>query len=382
MRIAVIVVAAGKGVRAGGDVPKQYQPVLGIPLLRRTLTVLLASDRIDLVQTVIAANAGPHFEAAAHGLGIATPVIGGTTRQESVFNGLKALEGQNIDGVLIHDAARPFVSMGLVDRLVDALEHASAAIPALAVPDSLRKVSGGMIVGLVDRTGVYRAQTPQAFRYADILNAHAQCAGQELTDDAAVAAQAGIKVVTVTGEEGNFKVTEPHDFLRAEAALLSHLPDIRTGTGFDVHAFGAGNKVTLCGIKIDHDRGLVGHSDADVALHAITDAILGAIGAGDIGHHFPPSDPQWKGASSDVFLKHAASLVTGKGGTIGHIDATIICEAPKIGPHRAQMVKCVAHILGIDASRVSIKATTTEKLGFTGRGEGIAAQAIATIRLP
>jgi 2-C-methyl-D-erythritol 4-phosphate cytidylyltransferase/2-C-methyl-D-erythritol 2,4-cyclodiphosphate synthase len=284
--------------------------------------------------------------------------------------------------VLVHDGARPFLDAGLVDRVLAALDESPAAIPALPLRDTVKRGAGGVVTQTVERADLWRAQTPQGFRYKDILAAHRGVIGQDLPDDAAVAERAGLPVRLIEGSEDNIKVTTADDLARAARILSARLGDVRTGQGFDVHAFGPGDHVWLCGIKVPHDRALIGHSDADAGLHALTDAILGALGAGDIGVHFPPSDAQWRGAPSHKFLRHAAELVKQAAGAISHVDVTLICERPKIGPHRAAMVKRVAEILELDPKRVSVKATTTEQLGFTGRGEGIAAQAVATLRLP
>jgi 2-C-methyl-D-erythritol 4-phosphate cytidylyltransferase/2-C-methyl-D-erythritol 2,4-cyclodiphosphate synthase len=282
--------------------------------------------------------------------------------------------------VLIHDAARPLIDGSLIDRMIDALAATPGAIPVLPVADTVKRGADGQVVETLDRATLWRAQTPQAFRYADIMAAHAAAAGRELTDDAAVAEAAGLAVALIAGTEENFKVTAEADLHRARQ-ILSPGTDIRVGNGFDVHRFGPGERIMLCGIAVPHDYGLIGHSDADVGLHALTDAILGAIGAGDIGQHFSPSDARWKGADSAQFLAHADSLVRARGGRILSVDVTIICERPKVGPHREKMVARVASILGLEPSRVSVKATTTEGLGFTGRAEGIAAQATASIAL-
>jgi 2-C-methyl-D-erythritol 4-phosphate cytidylyltransferase/2-C-methyl-D-erythritol 2,4-cyclodiphosphate synthase len=295
---------------------------------------------------------------------------------------LEALIPHAPEQVLIHDGARPFPDAALIDRVIDALDRAPAAIPGVPLGDTIKRVIDGHIIETVDRTSLWRAQTPQGFHFEAILAAHRAASGRALTDDAAVAEAAGIRPVIVTGSEDNLKVTTAQDLAAAERLLASRLGDIRTGQGFDVHPFGPGGHVFICGIEIPHDFGLVGHSDADVGLHAITDAVLGAIGAGDIGMHFPPSDPRWRGAASDQFLRHAADLVRDRGGRIAMVDVTIIGERPRISPHRAAMVERVASILAISPDRVSVKATTTEKLGFTGRSEGLAAQAVATIRLP
>ncbi len=385
--IAALIVAAGQGMRAGGGMPKQYRPLAGRPLLSHALEALAGHEAIGMVQCVIGPDQSDLFAAAraAVSLGaakIGAPVPGGATRQQSVRAGLEALAQNPPDLVLIHDAARPFLSAAVIDRLLAALRHHAGALPALAVVDSMRLGADGEVTSDVPRDGLYRAQTPQAFRFAAILAAHRNYADADATDDVALARRAGHAVAIVEGEEALFKVTQAADFDRAEAHLANRLGDVRLGQGFDVHAFTAGDHVWLCGVKIPHDHSLAGHSDADAGLHAITDAILGALGAGDIGDHFPPSDPTWRGAASDIFLRHAATLVAKAGGMIAHIDVTLICERPKIGPHRAAMIARVAEILGLAPDRVSVKATTTEQLGFTGRREGLAAQAVATIRLP
>lgn len=377
-----LVVAAGRGSRIGGPLPKQYLPLAGEPLLRHTLRALRAHPAISAVRAVIHADDRALYDAAAAGLDVLPPAIGGAERQDSVRLGLESLVELDPAAVAIHDGARPFVEADLIDRVLAALGDSVGAIPALPVSDTIKRGSSGAIVETVDRRELWRAQTPQTFRFRPILEAHRAAAGLQLSDDAAVAERAGIKVRLIIGSEENFKVTTSEDFARAERALASGLGDIRTGQGYDVHPLGPGDHVWLCGIKVPHDRSLVGHSDADVGLHALTDAILGALGAGDIGLHFPPSDPRWRGAASDRFLRHAAELVSARGGRIAHVDVTIVCERPKVSPHRETMVARVAEILGLSHDRVSVKATTTEKLGFTGREEGIAAQAVATIRLP
>jgi 2-C-methyl-D-erythritol 4-phosphate cytidylyltransferase / 2-C-methyl-D-erythritol 2,4-cyclodiphosphate synthase len=377
-----LVVAAGRGARLGGPLPKQYLPLAGRPLLRHSLETLAAHPGIAAVRVVFNPEDRAHYEAATRGLDLLDPVAGGAARQDSVHLGLESLAAAAPDRVLIHDGARPFLDAATVDRVLAALDEADGAIPALAMSDTVKRGENGCVIETVDRRDLWRAQTPQGFRFDAILAAHRAARGSDLSDDAAVAERAGLAVRLVAGSEGNFKVTTSEDFLRAEQILAARTGDIRTGQGFDVHAFGAGHHLWLCGVKIAHEQGLVGHSDADVGLHALTDAILGALGAGDIGMHFPPSDPQWRGAASHRFLRYAAELVAAAGGTIAHADVTVICERPKIGPHRDAMVARIAEILAIDRRRVSVKATTTEKLGFTGRGEGIAAQAVATIRLP
>jgi len=377
-----LVVAAGRGTRLGAPLPKQYLPLAGEPLLRHTLRALAAHPRISGVRAVIHTDDRAHYEIAARGLDLLPPVPGGAQRQDSVRLGLESLTEIDPAVVAIHDGARPFVEAELIDRVLDALEHTAGAIPALAIADTLKRGRDGRIIETVDRNQLWRAQTPQAFRFREILAAHRAAAGLDLSDDAAVAERAGLATSLVAGSESNLKVTTPDDLARAEGMLTARLGDVRTGQGFDVHPLGPGDHVWLCGIKVTHDRALIGHSDADVGLHAITDAILGALGAGDIGQHFPPSDPQWRGASSDQFLRRAAALVAERGGRIAHVDVTLICERPKVSPHRPVMVTRIAEILGLSSDRVSVKATTTEKLGFMGREEGIAAQAIATIRLP
>jgi 2-C-methyl-D-erythritol 4-phosphate cytidylyltransferase/2-C-methyl-D-erythritol 2,4-cyclodiphosphate synthase len=379
---AAIIVAAGRGTRFGAPLPKQYLPLGGTVLLRRTLEAFARHPRVDFVRTVIHPDDRARYEAAAEGLGLPPPVAGGATRQDSVRNGLESLVEQGPDRVLIHDAARPFVPPELIDAVLAALGEAPGAIAAIPVRDTVKRGEAGRVAATLDRTTLWRAQTPQGFRFAEILAAHRAVVGRDLPDDAAVAEQAGLAVALVPASEENFKVTTTDDLDRAERLLAAKLGDVRTGQGFDVHAFGPGDHVWLCGIQVPHSQGLVGHSDADVGLHALTDAILGALGAGDIGMHFPPSDPQWRGAPSHRFLRHALELVKAAGGMVAHADVTIICERPKVGPHREAMTARIAEILGLDRRRVSVKATTTEKLGFTGRGEGIAAQAIATIRLP
>jgi 2-C-methyl-D-erythritol 4-phosphate cytidylyltransferase/2-C-methyl-D-erythritol 2,4-cyclodiphosphate synthase len=377
-----LVVAAGRGTRLGAARPKQYLPIAGEPLLRHTLRALASHSRINGVRAVIHSDDRTHYERAALGIDLLPPVPGGAERQDSVRLGLESLVEIDPDVVAIHDGARPFVDAALIDRVLDALERTPGAIPALPVADTIKRGHDAHIVETVDRSQLWRAQTPQAFRFREILAAHRAARGLDLSDDAAVAERAGLPVSLVMGSEGNLKVTAPDDLARAEAMMLARLGDVRTGQGFDVHPFGPGDHVWLCGVKVPHERALIGHSDADVGLHAVTDAILGALGAGDIGQHFPPSDSRWRGASSDQFLRHAAKLVAERGGRIAHVDVTLICERPKVSPHRPVMIARIAEILGLAPDRVSVKATTTEKLGFAGREEGIAAQAIATVRLP
>ena len=380
-RIAVLIVAAGKGERAGTSLPKQYERLGGRPLLRRTVEAFAGYS----VQVVIGPGQQDMAAAALAGLALPAPVTGGATRQESVRRGLEALAQEAPakdapDFVLIHDAARPLISPGVIQAVIGALESgADGALPMVAASDTLRRKDADGRWTLVSRDNLYRAQTPQGFVYAKILAAHRDHAHEDVTDDVALAELAGLKVQMVEGEEKNIKVTRKEDFALAE--LLLGGGDVRTATGYDVHKFKDGDHIWLCGLKIPHSHGLEGHSDADVGLHAITDALLGCIGEGDIGQHFPPSDDRWRGAASWKFLDHAASLVAAKGGVINHVDVTIICERPKVGPHREAMKAKIAEILKIDPSRVSVKATTTEGLGFTGRREGIAAQAIATVKL-
>jgi 2-C-methyl-D-erythritol 4-phosphate cytidylyltransferase / 2-C-methyl-D-erythritol 2,4-cyclodiphosphate synthase len=380
-RIAILIVAAGKGVRAGGALPKQYARLLGKPMLRWTLEAF--ADYPDaLVQVMIGPDQGALYDEAVAGLNLRPAGIGGATRQETVRRGLELLEAEAPDYVLIHDAARPFVSKTLIDGVIEALAAgADGAVPHVPVSDTLRKLENGKWV-TVPREGLLRAQTPQGFGFAGILAAHRAFAAQDVTDDTALAELAGHKIVATVGETNNMKVTTPEDFTTAQIFLAARLGDTRTATGFDVHKFGPGDHIWLGGLKIPHTEGLVGHSDADVALHALTDALLGTIADGDIGMHFPPADERWRGATSSIFLDHAAGLVRAKGGAITHVDVTIICERPKVGPYREAMRAKIAEILKIEVSRVSVKATTTEGLGFTGRREGIAAEAIATVRLP
>jgi 2-C-methyl-D-erythritol 4-phosphate cytidylyltransferase / 2-C-methyl-D-erythritol 2,4-cyclodiphosphate synthase len=380
-----LVVAAGRGQRFGGSLPKQYALLAGQRLLRHSLATFAGHPGIAGVRAVIHPDDRDLYEEAAAGLDLLAPVPGGASRQDSVRLGLESLvdlESGAPERVLIHDGARPFISPQVIDRVLAALDGSVGAIAALPVVDSLKRGAAGHIDGSQARDRLWGAQTPQGFRFAEILAAHAAVAGEELTDDAAVAERAGHEVALVDGSRENFKVTSQEDLELAERWLRGGQSETRVGQGFDVHAFGPGDHVTLCGVRIPHGAGLVGHSDADVGLHALTDAILGALGAGDIGDHFPPSDPRWKGAESGRFLVHARDLVTARGGRLLHLDVTLICEAPKIGPHRAAMVARIADLLDLAHDRVSVKATTTEKLGFTGRGEGIAAQAVATLTLP
>jgi 2-C-methyl-D-erythritol 4-phosphate cytidylyltransferase/2-C-methyl-D-erythritol 2,4-cyclodiphosphate synthase len=381
-RCHVLIVAAGRGSRFGGALPKQYCLLAGRPVLRHTVSAFLGRPGIASVRVAIHPDDRAFYDAAIGDLALADPVEGGALRQDSVRNLVLALDADPEDLVLIHDGARPLVSADLIADTIAALADADGAIAALPVRDTVKRAVGTGIAETIDRTYLWRAQTPQGFRLGVIRDAHRRAAGLDLPDDAAVAERAGYAVELVMGEEDNFKITTSQDLDRAERLVQSRLGDVRTGTGFDVHRLVPGDGCWINGIRIANDRALLGHSDADVGLHALTDAILGAIGAGDIGRHFPPTDERWRGAASDRFLAHAAGLVAAKGGAIAHCDVTIICERPKIGPHRAAMVRRIAEILGIAEDRVSVKATTTEQLGFTGRGEGIAAQAVATVRLP
>lgn len=388
---AIIVVAAGRGVRAGEGLPKQYRGIAGQPVLARTLRALAAGAPEAVLQAVIHPDDRALYESAVAASGVAParlrpPVAGGTTRQASVRAGLEALAQDSPARVLVHDAARPFVSSALVARAFEALALAPAAVPGLPVTDTVKQVdAAGTVVATPDREKLRAVQTPQAFHFAELLRAHraaAEAGLETLSDDAAVAEWAGLEVRIFPGDPLNMKLTTPSDFAEAERRLLADLPDVRTGQGYDVHAFAEGDHVWLGGVKIPHGKALSGHSDADVLMHAITDAILGAIADGDIGSHFPPSDPQWKGAASDIFLRHAVQRVRARGGMIAHVDGTIVCEAPKVGPHRDAIRAKLAEIMEMSLDRVAVKATTSEQLGFTGRREGIAAMATATVRLP
>jgi 2-C-methyl-D-erythritol 4-phosphate cytidylyltransferase/2-C-methyl-D-erythritol 2,4-cyclodiphosphate synthase len=380
-----LIVAGGRGSRFGGPLPKQYALLGGEPVLRRTLAVFRTIPGIDRIQVVIGPGDEVHYRAAIAGFDLPSPVEGGASRQHSVLNGLEALATRPPDLVAIHDAARPFVRPADVAACLKALSVPDVDGAVLGVPlgDTLKRVgSAGAISETVPRAHLWRAQTPQVFRYGALLEAHRGAASlganeaTALTDDAAVAERSGLRVVMVAGHEDNRKVTTAEDL---QQALVM---ETRTAFGFDVHGFGPGNSVMLGGVTIPHAKALAGHSDADVALHALTDAVLGTIAAGDIGKHFPPSDPQWRGVSSDRFLRHAVDLLAAAGGRIVHLDLTLICEAPRIGPHRDAMADSIARIAGIGSDRVSVKATTTEGLGFTGRREGIAAQAVATVEVP
>jgi 2-C-methyl-D-erythritol 4-phosphate cytidylyltransferase / 2-C-methyl-D-erythritol 2,4-cyclodiphosphate synthase len=389
MSAAAVIVAAGAGLRAGGERPKQYQAIGGKPVLCHTLEAFLGHPGIDHVQVVIGEDHGGLYEEAVGDLPLPRPVIGGATRQASVARGLEALRGSTPDLVLIHDGARPFVSASVISHVIAHLDRHAAVIPALPVTDTLKRAHGNVVAQTVDRTGLWAVQTPQGFRFEAIVEAHARAGSgdeQNFSDDASIAEWAGIEVVLIPGAPDNTKVTSAEDITAADLRLrreaLLALGDIRVGQGFDVHAFGPGDHVTLCGVRIAHDKGLTGHSDADAPLHALTDALLGSIGEGDIGVHFPPSDPQWRGADSAIFLKAAADLIAARNGIIANADLTIVCEAPKISPHVAEMRRRIAEILKLAPDRIGVKATTSEAMGFTGRGEGLVAMATATVRLP
>ena len=378
-KTVALLVAAGNGSRAGGELPKQFTRLAGKSLVAHALEHL-GHSRIDEIRVVIGSGQEALYEEATLGLAVASPILGGATRQQSVRNGLEAIASdEEVANVLIHDAARPFVPARVIDALLDALAEDQGAVPVLPVVDSLA-IGDGELGDPVPRDRLVRVQTPQAFRFDAILRAHRSYCGAEATDDAQVARAGGIHVATVEGDAALEKLTYPADFRRASQALDAMLVS-RCGMGFDVHRYVPGKPLWLGGLLIPHDHGLEGHSDADVVLHALTDAILGAIGEGDIGDHFPPSDAQWRGAASSIFLEHARGLVDERRGRVEHVDVTIICETPRIGPHREAMRANVARLLRVPVSRVSIKATTTERLGFTGRGEGMAAQAIATVRV-
>lgn len=384
--VAALIVAAGRGSRAGGDLPKQYRALAGRPVLAQALTPFLADAAINHVMVVI----GPGDEARyAHAVAdlpvgkLLPPVQGGETRQDSVRLGLQALAASGFDGiVLVHDAARPFVTAALMHRAVGALQSEIAAIPALPVTDTIKRLgSDGRVAETPPRDTLVSVQTPQGFHFEALLAAHEAAGAAGLsgfTDDAALMEWAGHPVKTFPGDPANVKLTHPQDFDRAEGAPLH----VRVATGYDVHAFGDGDHVWLGGVRIAHDRGVLAHSDGDVALHALTDALLGALAEGDIGTHFPPSDPQWKGAASTQFLAFAAGRVRRRGGRIDFLDLTIVCEAPKVGPHREAIRAAIAAAAAIRIDQVAVKATTSERMGFTGRGEGLAALATATIRLP
>jgi 2-C-methyl-D-erythritol 4-phosphate cytidylyltransferase / 2-C-methyl-D-erythritol 2,4-cyclodiphosphate synthase len=386
-KVAAVVVAGGRGYRVGGDMPKQYRTIAGEPVIRPTLAAFLGHPQIEAVQPVIHLDDEATFRAATAGLdNLLPPVSGGATRQASVRAGLQALRAAAPDLVLIHDAARPFLSGNLITRAIAAAREHAAAVPAIAIADTVKKVDAqDMVSETLDRSRLRTVQTPQAFDYELIVALHnrAAAAGRDdFTDDAALAEWAGHRVNVFAGESTNVKLTTNDDFERAEALRAAALADVRTGNGFDVHAFGDGDHVMLGGLRIPHSRGVTGHSDADVVLHALVDAILGALAEGDIGVHFPPSEPQWRGASSDRFLAFACERVRARSGLIAHLDVTVVCEAPRVGPHRDAIRARIAEIAGIPIGRVAVKATTSEKMGFTGRSEGLVAMATATVRLP
>ncbi|MBA3676281.1 MAG: bifunctional 2-C-methyl-D-erythritol 4-phosphate cytidylyltransferase/2-C-methyl-D-erythritol 2,4-cyclodiphosphate synthase [Sphingosinicella sp.] len=378
-KCVALVAAAGSGNRAGASLPKQYARLAGKTLLAHAVE-RLDHPRIHETRVIIGTGQEEYYRES--GVTLPHPIIGGPTRQRSVRNGLEAIAAEGgADIVLIHDAARPFLPGTVIDRLIDALASSDGAVPTLPLVDSLARVDDQLCDNL-SRENIHKIQTPQAFHFDIILASHRQWdASTEATDDAQVARAAGYKVASVAGSHSLEKVTLADDFAAAEQRLAASFVS-RTGLGFDVHAFAEGEDLWLGGVRIPHARGLSGHSDADVALHALTDALLGAIGGGDIGDHFPPGDPQWRGAPSSRFIDHVRGLIASRGGRIDHVDLTIICEAPKIGPHRLAMRQKIADLLGLPLARISVKATTTERLGFTGRSEGIAAQAVATVRVP
>lgn len=377
MRTAAIIVAAGRGTRAGGDIPKQWQQLGGRSVAARAMAPFAEHAQIDHLVLVL------HPDDVDTTLWPIDPpadvVTGGATRRESVLAGLECIAGK-VERVLIHDAARPLVSSRIIGRVLAALDHHPGAAPALPVTDALWSGAEDMVTGVQDRTCLFRAQTPQGFHLAPLIAAH-RANTDDAADDVAVARAAGLDVAIVAGDEDNIKITTPGDFARA-AKLMEQDMDVRCGNGYDVHRFGPGDHVWLCGVQVPHDRGLQGHSDADVGMHAVTDAIYGALGMGDIGQHFPPSDPQWKGAASHIFLEHAVQLAAAQGYRIGNADCTLVCETPKIGPYQSAMRAAMAEIMGADPTRISVKATTSERLGFTGRSEGIAAIATVTLIKP
>jgi 2-C-methyl-D-erythritol 4-phosphate cytidylyltransferase/2-C-methyl-D-erythritol 2,4-cyclodiphosphate synthase len=385
-RTAAIIVAAGRGLRAGSGGPKQYRSIGGRTVISRAMEPFCRHPQIFAVQPVVNPDDAAMFNQAVTDLRYRPPANGGTTRQASVRAGLEALASQSPDIVLVHDAARPFVTAEVISRAIDAAGATGAAVPAIAVTDTIKLIGhSGHVEATPERARLRIAQTPQSFRYDIILDAHRRAAREgreDFTDDAALAEWAGLTVVTFEGDPANMKLTTPEDFVREEARLGAMLGDVRTGNGYDVHAFGDGDHVMICGVRVPHTRGFLAHSDGDVGLHALVDAILGALADGDIGSHFPPSDPKWKGAASHQFLQYAVDRATARGGRIAHLDVTLICERPKIGQYRDTMRARIAEITGLNLSRVAVKATTSERLGFTGREEGIAAMASATIRLP
>ena len=376
-----LVVAAGRGQRFGAGLPKQYHRLAGHAVLHHSASAFAHHPRVDGVRVVIHSDDRALYDEALDGLALLEPVSGGATRQDSCRRGLESLEALAPERVLIHDGARPAIDAGLIDRVIGALDETPGAIPALPVSDSLKRVAASTIIETVDREGLWRAQTPQGFRFPEILAAHRAAAGRELTDDAAVAALAGLAVTVVEGSQRNVKITTGDDHARTARALDARL-ESRTGLGFDVHPFGEGDHVMLCGVRVPHEHGLLGHSDADAGLHALVDAVLGALGAGDIGEHFPADDPRWRGADSAVFVARACEMIATAGGVIANLDVTLVCERPRVSPHREAMVARIAALFAVAPARVNVKATTSERLGFTGRGEGVAAMAVATLRLP
>lgn len=371
MTIAAVVVAAGRGTRMGGHLPKQWRTLAGRPVVAHSLSAFAGMPRVLVI----------HPDDRAHALALGTDALiveGGATRDASVRNALEALVDSGVTRVLIHDGARPLVSADVITRVMAALDHNPAAAPALSVTDALWRGIGGKVIGAHPRDGLFRAQTPQGFHFPAILAAHRAHRGHA-ADDVEVALHAGLEVAIVEGSADNLKLTYPADFARVEAILKRRIMEVRLGNGFDVHAFTAGDHVWLCGVKVPHGRGLLGHSDADVGMHALTDAIFGALAMGDIGQHFPPTDPQWQGAASRIFLEHAMDCARQKGYRLANCDVTLICELPKIGPHSLAMRQALAEIIGVGMERISVKATTSERLGFTGREEGIAALATATL---
>lgn len=385
--VAALIVAAGRGSRLGSDIPKQYIPLAGKRLLRYTVKPFVNHPAIDAVRVIIHPDDRELYEEATHGLALLEPVIGGERRQDSVCIGLESLKEFNPQKILIHDGARPFVTSRLISHILEALEEHPAVIPALPVTDTLKRVDENTVATTIDRTNVYQVQTPQGFDYATILELHQKGKSQDFTDDAGLCEAFNLPVTVTTGSTRNVKITTRKDLERAENMLHSATTfETRVGTGFDVHRFKPAieqdNTIMLCGIPVPHSEAIEAHSDGDIGLHAIVDALLGTIGAGDIGSHFPPSDPQWKDAPSHRFLSHAAALISEASGRIVNIDVTLICEHPKVGPYRDAMRRRIAEILAISKERVSVKATTTEKMGFTGRKEGLAAQAVASVSLP
>ncbi len=386
MKIAALIVAAGKGIRAGGDIPKQYRKIGDDMVLTQTLQAFIA--HVDVLQTVIGEGHEPFFAEAATGMDVLEPVQGGATRQESVKAGLDALATHEPDIVLIHDAARPFVTASIISGVISALKENDGALPVTPVIDTIKQVEGGYAAATPSRETLRAAQTPQGFHFNTIFEAHERALNSgrnDFTDDSSIAEWAGVRVALTEGDARNIKITTEQDLKEANQFMknnTSALTDIRTGNGYDVHAFEEGDAVVLCGVSVPHGKKLKGHSDADVGMHALTDAIYGALCDGDIGKHFPPSDPQWKGAASNIFLKHAMDQIRARGGVLSHCDVTLVCEEPKIGPHVEAMRNSLAKIMGIEPGRISVKATTSERLGFTGRQEGIASLATATIKLP